>query len=60
MKKTDMIPTDIYLEHIRIALAEGGIPVADTFNKMSLEAGAVTIEQYLAAARILVDAFLAQ
>ena len=55
-----MIPTEIYLEHVRIALAEGGVPVADTFNKMSLETGVITIEQYLAAARILVDAYLAQ
>lgn len=55
-----MIPTTIYLDHIRIALKEGGIQTADTFNKMCLESEAITIDQYLAAARILVQAYLAQ
>lgn len=52
--------TEMYLDFIRGAVIEEGIKVADIANKLALEKGEITIEQYSAAARILVDAYLAQ
>ena len=52
--------TDLYLDFIRNALKTDGIQVADTANKLALEMKAITTEQYSAAARILVAAYLAQ
>ena len=52
--------TNLYLDFIKKALETDGITVADTANKLALETQAITTDQYLAAARILVAAFLAQ
>lgn len=52
--------TEMYLEFIRETVADEGIKVADIANKKALEAGKITTEQYSAAARILVEAYLGQ
>ena len=52
--------TEMYLDFIRGAVIEEGIKTADIANKKALEAGKITTEQYSAAARILVDAYLGQ
>ena len=52
--------TSTYLDFIRNAVKTEGIKVADTTNKMALQTGSITLTQYSKAARILVDAFLAQ
>jgi hypothetical protein len=54
------ITTQMYLDHIRSAVKTEGIHVTDIANKLALEMGAITLDQYLAAAHILVDAYLAQ
>lgn len=57
---TTEITTQMYLDFIRDALKTDGIKVADTANKLALEMKAITLDQYLAAAHILVDAYFAQ
>ena len=52
--------TKMYLDFIRETVDDEGIKVADIVNKKALEAGKITTEQYSAAARILVDAYLAK
>ena len=52
--------TTTYLKFIKDTLKTDGIKVADTANKMALESKRITTEQYSAAARILVDAYLNQ
>jgi hypothetical protein len=52
--------TNQYIEFIREAIKTEGIKVADTANKLALEMKAITLDQYRQAARILVDAYLAQ
>lgn len=52
--------TKMYLDFIRGTVAEEGIKTADIANKKALEAGKITTEQYSAAARILVEAYLGQ
>lgn len=52
--------TKTYLNFIKKTLEDEGIKVADTANKLALEAKKITTEQYSAAARILVEAYLAQ
>lgn len=47
-----------YLEFIRNAIATEGYKVADTANKLALEMEAITLDQYRAAAKILVEAYL--
>ena len=54
------LDTDQYLDFIRTTLKNEGIQVADTANKLALEMKRITTEQYSAAARILVQAYLAQ
>jgi hypothetical protein len=54
------ITTEMYLEFIRNAIRTDGIHTTDIANKMALEIEAITLDQYLAAAHILVDARLAQ
>ena len=54
------ITTEMYLDHIRESLATHDIHTVDIANKMALEINAITLDQYLAAAHILVDAYLAQ
>ena len=53
-----MITTDLYLTYIRKAL-EDSIETADIMNKMALESKAITTDQYSAAARLIVEAYLA-
>lgn len=52
--------TTMYLDFIRHALSTEGIDVADTANKLALEMRAISIDQYIQASRILVDAILAR
>ena len=52
------ITTETYLTFIRNAIKTEGIHTTDIANKMALEMKTITIDQYSAAARILVDAYL--
>ena len=52
--------TKTYLDFIENTLKTDGLKVADTANKLALEAKRITTDQYSAAARILVKAYLAQ
>lgn len=52
--------TNLYLNFIRETLKNEGLQTADTANKLALEMKRITVEQYSAAARILVNAYLAQ
>ena len=54
------ITTKMYLDFIHKAIKSHGITVTDTANKLALETEAITLDQYFAAAHILVDAYLAQ
>lgn len=54
------LETNLYLDFIRESVKTEGIKVTDTANKLALEMKAITLDQYLAAAHILVDAYLAQ
>ena len=49
-----------YLDFIRDTLRNEGIRVADTANKMALDAKMITTDQYLSAARLIVSAYLDQ
>lgn len=49
-----------YLAFIEKTLNTEGINVADKANKIALESKRITTEQYSAAARILVKAYLEQ
>lgn len=55
---TTTITTEQYIQFIKDAIKTDGIKVTDTANKMALEIGAITLDQYLEAAHILVDAYL--
>lgn len=52
--------TNLYLKFIRETLKNEGLQTADKANKLDLEMKRITVEQYSAAARILVQAYLAQ
>lgn len=52
--------TEMYLDFIKETLKSEGIKIADTANKIALEAKRITVEQYSAAAQLIVEAFLAQ
>lgn len=54
------IPTKMYLDFIRKAIKTDGIHTTDIANKLALDMEAITLDQYLEAAHILVDAYLAQ
>lgn len=54
------ITTKMYLNFIRNAVKTDGIHVTDIANKMALDIGAITLDQYLEAAHILVAAKLAE
>jgi Mn-dependent DtxR family transcriptional regulator len=54
------ITTEMYLNHIREAIQTEGIHTTDIANKMALEIKAITLDQYLQAAHILVEAYLNQ
>lgn len=49
-----------YMSFIAETLTTEGWQVADAANKIALEQKAITTAQYSAAARLIVDAFLAQ
>ena len=55
-----MITTEMYLDFIHKAIKTDGIHTTDIANKMALDIKAITLDQYLAAAHILVDAKLAE
>ena len=48
----------MYLEFIKSTIASEGYKVADHANKIALELKRISIEQYLAASRLIVAAFL--
>ena len=52
--------TKLYLNFIEDAVKNDGIKVADTANKLALEAKQITTDQYSAAAQIIVKYYLAQ
>lgn len=53
------ITTDLYLTYIRKALKDS-IRTADIMNKMALETKAITLDQYRAAAQVIVKAYKEQ
>ena len=55
-----MITTEMYLNFIRNAVQTDGIHVTDIANKLALDMKAITLDQYLKAAHILVAAKLAE
>ena len=57
---TNMITTEMYLTFIRNAVQTDGIHTTDIANKLALDMEAITLDQYLAAAHILVEAYQAQ
>lgn len=57
--KTEMT-TEMYLNFIEETVKNEGIKVADIANKKALEMKRITTEQYSAAARIIVKAYLEQ
>ena len=58
--KNNIIPTEMYLTHIREALTKYDIHTVDIANKMALESKRISLDSYRLAARILVDTRLAQ
>lgn len=50
--------TKLYLDFIKKTLATEGIKVADTANKIALEQKKITVEQYSAAASLIVEEYL--
>jgi ribosome-binding protein aMBF1 (putative translation factor) len=58
--KNTIITNEMYMDFIRNAIETEGWKVADTANKMALESKKITLDQYRAAAQIIVEAFLAQ
>lgn len=53
-----MLNTKEYLTFIKTTLATEGYKVADTANKLALEAKAITTDQYSKAAQLIVEAYL--
>jgi hypothetical protein len=51
------ISTKQYLEFIKNAIKTEGIKVADIANNMALDIESITLDQYRAAAQILVEAY---
>lgn len=51
--------TNLYLSFIKKAIETDGITIADTANKLALELKRITVDQYSAAAKLIVDAYLA-
>jgi hypothetical protein len=58
MKKI-IITDEMYLDFIKNAIKTEGWKVADTANKLALESETISLDQYRAAAKIIVDAYLA-
>lgn len=55
-----MMDTNLYIKFIRETLKNEGLQTADRANKLALKMKRITVEQYSAAARILVEAYLAK
>ena len=53
-----IITNEMYIEFIKNTIATEGYKVADTANKLALEQKAITVDQYSAAARLIVEAVL--
>lgn len=58
--KNTIITDEMYNEFIKKAIETEGWKVADTANKMALKTKAITLDQYRAAAQLIVKAYLAQ
>ena len=56
--KNTIITNEMYTEFIKNTIATEGYKVADTANKIALEAKKITTEQYSMAARLIVAALL--
>lgn len=52
--------TKLYIDFITNTLKTDGIAVADKANKIALEMKQITIDQYLKAASLIVEAYLAE
>lgn len=59
MKKI-AITNEMYIKFIKTTIATDGWKIADTANKLALESKQITLNQYRAAAQIIVNAFLAE
>lgn len=57
MKKEMVITNKMYTEFIAEAIKTHGYKIADITNKLALESQAITLDQYRAAARMIVDAY---
>lgn len=55
--KTMTITNEMYTEFIKNAIETEGYKVADIANKMALETKAITLDQYRAAAQLIVEAY---
>lgn len=55
-----IITNEMYINFIRNAIETEGWKVDDTANKLALESGKITQSQYSEAAKLIVEAFLAQ
>lgn len=53
-----MLNTKEYLTFIKNTIALEGYKIADTANKLALEANTITTAQYSKAARLIVEAYL--
>lgn len=53
-----MLNTKQYINFIKNTIALEGWKVADTANKLALEANSITTAQYSKAARLIVEAYL--
>jgi hypothetical protein len=58
--KNTIITNEMYIDFIKKTIRTEGYKVADTANKLALEMKKITINQYSQAAKIIVDAYLAQ
>jgi hypothetical protein len=54
------IDREMYLDFITYAIKTEGYKTADIANKMALEIEAITIDLYLEAAHLILDAYRAQ
>jgi ribosome-binding protein aMBF1 (putative translation factor) len=55
--KTMTITNKMYTDFIKNAIETEGYKVADIANKMALETKAITLDQYRAAAQLIVEAY---
>lgn len=57
--KNVIITNEMYIEFIKNTIKSEGWKVADTANKLALESEKITLDQYRAAAQLIVKAYLA-